>query len=84
MNMNAQAFTYYNKAAYETASPEKLLIMLYDGAIKNIRNAQKSIAIQDVNLAHRQIMSTEEIIIELMSTLNMDYEISKSLFNLYY
>jgi len=83
MNMNAQAFTQYKKATYETASPEKLLIMLYDGAIRNIKNAQNAIANNDINLAHLQIMKTEEIIIELMSTLNMDYEISKSLFNLY-
>ncbi|MDD3365458.1 MAG: flagellar export chaperone FliS [Syntrophomonas sp.] len=83
MNMNAQAFNQYKRSTVETVSPEKLLIMLYDGAIKNIRNAKNAIEAKDINLAHMKILKTEEIIVELMSTLNMDYEISKGLFNLY-
>jgi flagellar protein FliS len=81
--MNAQAFDQYRKATVETVASEKLLIMLYNGAINKISNAKKAIEEQDINRAHLEIMKTEEIIIELMSTLNMDYEISNGLFSLY-
>jgi len=83
VNMNAQAYNQYKKASVETVAPEKLLLMLFDGALKNVNNAKKAIEKKDINLAHQEIMKTEDIIIELMSTLNMDYEISHSLFALY-
>jgi flagellar protein FliS len=83
MNMNAQAYDQYRKTSVETVAPEKLLLMLYDGAIKKIDNAKRAIDNKDVNMAHQEIIKVEDIIVELMSTLNMDYEISHSLFALY-
>ncbi|MDD2511039.1 MAG: flagellar export chaperone FliS [Syntrophomonas sp.] len=83
MSVNAQAYNQYKKSVVETVAPEKLLLMLYDGAIKNISNAKKAIEDKDINRAHQQIMRAEEIIVELMSTLNMEYEISGRLFALY-
>ncbi len=83
MNMQAQAYNQYKKATVETVAPEKLLLMLYEGAIKFIDNAQKGIEARDVNLAHQQIIKTEQIILELMSTLKMEYELSQGLLTLY-
>ncbi len=83
MSMNAQVYNQYKKATVETASPGRLLLMLYDGAIKNINNAIIAINTKDNNKAHNDIIKTQDIIMELMSTLNMDYEISKSLYSLY-
>lgn len=83
MSINAEAYSQYKKSTVETVSPEKLLIMLYNGAIKNINNAKKAINEKDINRAHSEIMRAEEIIVELMSTLNMDYAISAKLFALY-
>lgn len=83
MNLNAQAYQQYKKTSVETLAPEKLLLMLYDGAIKDINNAINAIETDNLNLAHNEIIKTQDIIIELMSTLNMDYEISNSLFSLY-
>ncbi|WP_061212733.1 flagellar export chaperone FliS [Syntrophomonas wolfei] len=83
MSMNAQAYNQYKKSVVETVAPEKLLLMLYDAAIKNIDNARKAIKEKDINRAHEQILRAEEIIVELMTTLNMEYEISGNLFLLY-
>lgn len=83
MSINADAYNQYKRSTVETVSPEKLLIMLYNSAIKNINNAKKAINEKDINHAHAEIMRAEEIIVELMSTLNMDYEISAKLFALY-
>lgn len=83
MSMNAQAYNNYKRATVETSSPGKLLLMLYDGAIKNIGEAKKAIAEKDINTAHQKLIKTQDIILELISSLNMDYEISNSLFSLY-
>jgi flagellar protein FliS len=83
MNVNAQAYNNYKKATVETASPGKLLLMLFDGAIRNIDDAKKAIQDKDINNAHNLIVKTQNIILEFIASLNMDYEISNNLFNLY-
>lgn len=83
MNMNAQAYDIYKKATVETVSPAKLLIMLYDGAIKNLDNACQRIKEKDIAGAHNHIIKAQDIIVELMASLKMEYEISKQLLPLY-
>lgn len=83
MAMNAQAYKDYKKTTVESASPGKLLLMLYDGLIKDVDIAREAIEKKDINTAHNRLMNAQDIMLELMSTLNMDYEISKELLNLY-
>jgi flagellar protein FliS len=66
-----------------TASSGKLLLMLYDGAIKFLRFSKVAIDEKDFARANNYLLRVQDIITELMSTLNMDIEISKSLFALY-
>jgi len=75
----------YKYTSIETASPERLLIMLYDGAIKFLNIASNAINDKQVETSHKNILKAEAIIIELMSILDMDIggEISVNLFNLY-
>lgn len=80
---NAQAYNNYKKTTVESTAPGKLLVMLYDGAIRNVDTATKAIGNKDMNTAHQQLVNAQDIILELISTLNMDYEISQSLFSLY-
>ncbi len=82
MNLNAQAYDQYKRSSVETA-PEKLITMLYEGLLKNIKHARKFIENKDINQAHREIINGQEILVELMASLNMDYEISKPMFLLY-
>lgn len=81
--MNAMAYDQYRKVSVETVSSGKLLLMLYDGAIKNIDTAQKAIKDQDMNTAHQQLVNAQDILMELMCTLDMNYEVSHSLYSLY-
>ena len=76
MNMSAYAYDQYQKTTVETMSPGKLLLMLYDGMIKYLRNAGEA-------AAHENIVAAQNILVELMATLNMDYKISESLLALY-
>lgn len=75
----------YQKNSVETSTPERILILLYDGAINFLNKAK--IAIEENNLEdmHNNIMRCEEIILEFMNTLDMDAggDMAKNLYNLY-
>lgn len=67
-----------------TASQGRLILMLYDGALKNLRSAQNSIIHKDINGAHNSLIKAQDIIRELNITLNTDAgEIAHNLRNLY-
>ncbi len=83
--MPNNAYQQYKQAQYETASPEKLLLMLYDGAIKFGGQAKEGMNDNDYELANEKIKRVQSIINELMVTLDMDQggEIADNLYNLY-
>jgi len=83
MNVNAQAYDRYKKAAVETVAPGKLLLMLYDGAIKKLEKAKKAVDAKDMSCAHEEIIKVQDIMVELMSTLDMRYDIAGHLYSLY-
>lgn len=83
MNIHAQAYDQYRRTSVETLAPEKLLLLLFEAAIKDLVNARQAIGARDFNAAHNEIIKAENILVELMSTLNMDYEISGQLYALY-
>lgn len=83
MSTNTQAYSQYKTSMIETASPAKLLLMLYDAAIRNLERAKKAIDDKDNEATHKHLVKSQDIILELMYSLNMDYDISKSLFSLY-
>ena len=68
-----------------TATPEKLMIMLFDGAVQFLQKAKT--AIDEKNLKERStnIESARNIIRELMRTIDLENgnTVSKSLFRLY-
>ena len=68
-----------------TASPSKLLLMLYDGAIKNLKLAEMAMKEKNIEKINLYIQKTQNIIAEFMSTLNHDDggEVAKNLQNLY-
>jgi flagellar protein FliS len=80
---NAQMYANYKNSAVETASPGKLLLMLYNGAIKDLDHAIQKITEKDFAAAHQMLVRAQDIIVEFMCTLNMDYEISEKLLALY-
>ncbi len=74
----------YIKQEVEGATKGKLVLLLYDGAIKFMRISIKAIEEKNIPEAHNNIMKAQNIIYELMSTLNMDVgDISRNLMRLY-
>ena len=83
MNRQTQSLCKLQEFSRKTASPGKLLLMLYNAAIRNLDSAVQSISDQDIESAHKSIVRSQEIVAEFMYTLNMDYEISEKLLALY-
>lgn len=82
-NQTSNAYAIYQENNVLTASKGKLLLMLYDGAIKFLRFAKVSIDEKNIENTNKYLCKTQDIISELMVTLDMKYDISKSLFSLY-
>lgn len=78
-------FAQYQQAQIETAPPEQLLLMLYDGAIRFSNVAKKAIEEKDFQLANAHCIKVQNILTELMVTLDMKVggELAQNLFDLY-
>ena len=75
----------YKKASVNTLDQNKLIIMLYDGAIKNASFAVEYMKSGEIEKVHNCLIKTKNIVTELMATLNMEQggEIAKNLKSLY-
>ena len=70
---SANAYNQYRKIAVTTARPEKLLIMLYDGLVIDLKQAKQAIERHDPATAHTYLLKGQNIITQLMATLKMEY-----------
>lgn len=67
----------YQQGSVNTASPAKLTLMLYDGAVRFCNIAKEAIDEGDFEKANTNIMKAEKIIVELRVTLDMKYPVAK-------
>lgn len=82
-NNASNAYELYQQNDVYTSSQGKLLLLLYDGAIKFLRVSKFSIGERDYSGANKNLLKAQNILVELMCTLNMDYDVSKNLYALY-
>jgi flagellar protein FliS len=82
MSLNKAVYQYQQSSVF-TATPEELTLMLYNGCIKAIRLAEVTVEEKNYEKANYYICKAEAIIRELRNTLDMKYEISENLYNLY-
>ena len=73
----------YQKNSVETASPARLTLMLYDGAIKFCNIALDGIEEGNIQKANDNIMKAEKIIVEFRATLDMKYPVAKEFDKVY-
>jgi flagellar secretion chaperone FliS len=78
-----KAYSQYKENSIFTASPEELTLMLYNGLVRFIMQAQNAVDNKDISKVHESIIRAQDIIREFQSTLDMKYEISKSLMLIY-
>jgi flagellar secretion chaperone FliS len=75
----------YKRASVTTIDQNKLIVMLYDGAIKHITMGIQRMQSKDIEKTHHHLVKAKSIISELMSSLNEEKggEIAQNLKSLY-
>lgn len=83
--MLANPYQQYQESTLETASQGKLLLMLYDGAIRFLTQASAAMEAKNWQDSHNFILKAEDVITELMACLRMEAggEIAFNLYRLY-
>lgn len=82
---NANALNTYQQNSVNTASKERLLLMLLDGLVKFIKQGLAGIEEKDIKKSNTNLTKAQSIVLELIASLNMEVggEISRSLSLLY-
>ncbi len=63
----------YLKSAIETASPERLVLALYDGAVTATARAWEALGDgRDLEGAHRELVRAQSIVLELRMALDLE------------
>jgi len=83
--LNKNPYNQYKTTQITTANQGKLIVMLYDGAIKFLTIALDNMEPKKYDIVNNNIIKAQDIITELLLSLNMDEggEISRNLFSLY-
>lgn len=70
----------YLQAQVQTATPEGLVTLLYDGALRFLRQARGYLAAHDVEGTHQALVRVQDIVVELNSSLDLSQgEVAASL-----
>lgn len=84
MNPWARAYEQYRRVDVETASSGKLILMLYDGAIRFCRQAASEWREGQEAQARSHVYRAQDILAELIGSLNFDAgPLATNLFQLY-
>lgn len=67
----ANAYNTYKNNSVNFASKDQLLLMLVDGAVKFSKIARQAILDKDVVKVHENLIKTQDIFYELMTTLDL-------------
>jgi len=62
----------YQRTEVETATPEKVLILLYDGAIQFLNKALIALDEKNIQEIHNNIVGAERILLEFMNTIDFE------------
>ncbi|ADN01213.1 flagellar export chaperone FliS [Spirochaeta thermophila] len=81
------AINAYKQTSIKTASQGKLIVMLYDGAIRNIDTAIELLeqGTRQLDRVHNAVIKAQDIVAELASSLDLDRggDLAKNLLSLY-
>ncbi len=78
-----KAYNQYKENSIFTATPEELTLMLYNGLVKSIMQAQNSIEHNEVEKAYNSLVRAQDILQYFRNTLDMKYDLSEGLDALY-
>lgn len=73
----------YQQSSVQTASPAQLVVMLYDGAIRFIKQGIDGIETKNIEKTNTNFIKAQKIVNELISSLNFNYPIANNLLRIY-
>lgn len=73
----------YVQSQITTQTPERLVLVVYDGIRKSLRKALLNLERKDVEGAHRELVRAQDLLGELSAALDPQYEVSIALKQLY-
>lgn len=73
----------YRQQGVLTANPVELIVMLYDGGIKQLKIAGIAITAKEIEKANICLQKAEMIVLELINSLDLHYEIARELLRIY-
>ena len=85
VNPYSKYIKQYQTSNITTATPEKLMILLFDGALQFLQKAKTAIAENNLKERAENIEGARKIIRELMRTIDLENgnDVAKKLFRLY-
>ena len=85
MSILKKNYDAYKTTEISTADQKKLILMLYDGAIRFLQIAADSMEPHKYDIVNTNIIKAQDIITELMLSLDLERggKIASSLFNIY-
>ncbi|MNN11301.1 Flagellar protein FliS [compost metagenome] len=83
---NLAGYQAYQKNKYQTASPHRLTLMLYNGAIQFASKAREAMLANSISDTNLYLQKSQDIIYELLSSLNVKEggELAANLEKLYF
>ena len=73
----------YKRQQVMTATPEALTLMLYNGALRFMKEGLEAMEAKEWERCNNSLQKAQKIILEFQATLKMEYDISKQLMPLY-
>ncbi len=81
--MNNNPYQAYQQNSVNTATPGELTLMLYNGCLKFIKQGKQGILDKKMEEKNTNIIKAQNIIRELMVTLNTDFDVAKPMMQMY-
>lgn len=77
-------YANYKETQIKTANPEKLLMMLFDGGLKFLKQARDHMEKKEMKEANNKLQRSQAIVVELMNSLDTKQgEVAENLMLLY-
>lgn len=78
-----KAYNQYKENSIYTSTSEELTLMLYNGLVRFVMQAQHALKESNLEKANASMIRAQDIILHFRNTLNMKYEISNNLALIY-
>lgn len=78
-----KGFNQYKENSINTSTPEELTLMLFNGLVKFLMQAQSAIDAKNIEKSNNSIIRAQAIVKEFQATLDMNYEVSEYLDSIY-